>query len=223
MAYVQPQTRNNRAAILASVAAIHAGIGYLLVTGLGATWIDEARTVMKAHNTPLTPPEPMPPPPPVDQKIEPAETPPIAPVPPIDVIRTPSEITTKTTVIDLPYDPRPIPTETTGPTPLPSPTPLFTPKVAVPRGVPGQWVTTDDYPTAALRQGRAGTTRFRVTIGADGRVAGCEIVSSSGSPDLDAATCRNVTKRGRFDPATDGSGAKVGGSWTSAVTWVIPR
>lgn len=222
MAYVQPQTRNNRAAILAGVAAIHAGIGYLLVTGLGVAWVDQVRTVMKAHNTPLEQPEPMTPPPPVDQTIEPAETPPIAPPTKLDVNRTPSEVTTTTTIIDLPYDPRPIPTETTGPTPLPSPTPLFTPKAAVPRGVPGQWVTTDDYPSAALRQGREGTTRFRVTVGADGRVAGCEIVGSSGSPDLDAATCRNVTKRARFDPATDGSGAQVRGSWTSSVKWVIP-
>ena len=162
----------------------------------------------------------MPPPPQPDEMVKPVETPPLAPKPKIDVNHTPSETTT--TVIQLPIDPRPIPRETTAPTPLPSATPLFTPKAAAPRGAPGLWVTTDDYPTSALRQGREGTTRFRVTVGADGRVAGCEIVSSSGSPDLDAATCRNVSKRGRFDPATDGQGAKVGGSWTSSVKWVIP-
>lgn len=221
MAYVQPQTRNNRAAILASVAAIHAGIGYLLVTGLGVAWVDTARTILDSRNIPATPPEPMPPPPQPDEMVKPAETPPpFAPKPKLDVNPKSSDVTV--TVIPLPYDPTPIPRDTGTPTPLPSATPLFTPKVAAPRGNAGQWVTTDDYPTAALRQGRAGTTRFRVTVSADGRVTGCEIVGSSGSPDLDAATCRNVSKRGRFDPATDNQGAKVGGSWTSSVKWVIP-
>lgn len=61
-----------------------------------------------------------------------------------------------------------------------------------------------------------------MTIGADGRVRNCEIVASSGSADLDRATCTNVAKRARFNPATDATGAAVGGSYTSAVKWEIP-
>ncbi len=105
MAYVQPQTRNNRAAILAGVAAIHAGIGYLLVTGLGAVWMDQARTILPARNIPATPPEPMPPPPQPDEMVKPVENPPFVPKPKIDVNRTPSETTT--TVIQLRRCPRP--------------------------------------------------------------------------------------------------------------------
>jgi protein TonB len=53
-------------------------------------------------------------------------------------------------------------------------------------------------------------------------VKGCEVTASSGSSDLDAATCANVAKRARFNPATDESGARVAGSYSSAVRWEIP-
>lgn len=61
-----------------------------------------------------------------------------------------------------------------------------------------------------------------MTIGADGRVRNCEILASSGSADLDRATCANVAKRARFKPATDDTGAAVSGSYSSAVKWQIP-
>lgn len=221
MAYAQPQTRNNRAAILAGVALIHGAVGYLLVTGLAVAWVDEVTNVVAATNTPVTPPEPIPSPPPVDKVVEPVDARPLAPVPPIDVNRTPADVVI--TTMSLPLDPVPTPRETFLPTPLPSATPLFTPKAARPRGTPGLWVTSDHYPAAALRQEREGTTRFRVTVSADGRVGGCEIVGSSGSPDLDAATCRQIVRSARFEPASDAQGTKVGGSWTSSVRWVIPR
>lgn len=59
--------------------------------------------------------------------------------------------------------------------------------------------------------------RFRVTIGADGRVRNCELLASSGTADLDRAICANVAKRPRFKPATDEDGAVVSGSYTSAI------
>ena len=91
-----------------------------------------------------------------------------------------------------------------------------------PKGNPGFWVTTNDDPTRALREERAGTTAFRVTVGPDGYVTACTITSTSGSPDLDEATCSNVTRRARFSPAIDANGNPTTGSYSNRIRWTIP-
>jgi protein TonB len=93
----------------------------------------------------------------------------------------------------------------------------------VPKGNPGNWANTNDYPARALQQEREGTTGFRVTVGPDGRVQSCSVTSSSGHADLDEATCKNIQRRGRFDPALDASGNPTTGSWSSRVRWQIPK
>ena len=103
------------------------------------------------------------------------------------------------------------------------PPPRFAPKAAAPRNDTAGWVTANDYPAADLRQGHTGVVRFRLAIDGDGGVAGCTIVESSGYPGLDAATCRNVIKRARFRPATDTEGARVTGSYSGTIRWVIPQ
>jgi protein TonB len=108
------------------------------------------------------------------------------------------------------------------PAPVPA-APRVQPKQPSPKGNPANWATTNDYPTRALREEREGTTGFRVTVGPDGRVTGCSVTSSSGSPDLDDATCANVTRRARFNPATDGEGQPTSGSYSNRVRWVIPK
>ncbi len=109
-------------------------------------------------------------------------------------------------------------------TPVPSDPPArFAPKVARPRGDVARWVTTDDYPTADVRAGHTGTVRFRLAIDGAGRVTGCTVTQSSGYAGLDAATCRNVTKRARFDAASDGTGDKVTGTYEGTIRWVIPQ
>jgi periplasmic protein TonB len=90
--------------------------------------------------------------------------------------------------------------------------PSFAPKVARPLGSPGHWVTSDDYPARSLRERQEGLSRFRLTIGADGSHA-----------ELDQATCAKLTRRGKFNAATDGSGKSVAGSYSGAVRWKLPR
>ncbi|MEE4453793.1 TonB family protein [Novosphingobium resinovorum] len=99
----------------------------------------------------------------------------------------------------------------------------FAPKSAKPRGNVAGWVTTDDYPTADVRAGHTGTVRFRLAIDAGGRVTGCTVTQSSGFPGLDEATCRNVTRRARFDAASDAMGEKATGSYDGTIRWVIPN
>ncbi len=96
-------------------------------------------------------------------------------------------------------------------------------RAAVPTGNPGGWATADDYPPSALRDDMQGTTGFRLTVGIDGRVSACSITQSSGSPDLDAATCRLVTQRATFTPALDRKGKPAQGSYSNRIRWVLPE
>ncbi len=91
-----------------------------------------------------------------------------------------------------------------------------------PRGNPGSWATTSDYPQRALNQEREGTTGFRVSYDANGRITDCQITSSSGHADLDAATCSNVKRRGKFNPGLK-DGVPVGGSYSNKIRWQIPK
>ena len=93
----------------------------------------------------------------------------------------------------------------------------------MPKNDPRKWVTTDDYPARDLREENDGTAVFRVVVGANGRVSACEIVRSSGHPGLDAATCKAVTARARFEPATDADGRQIAGAYGNSVRWQIPR
>jgi protein TonB len=107
--------------------------------------------------------------------------------------------------------------------PSPSASPSFTPRAARPLANPGRWVSDADYPTSALRRGEQGVTGFELTIGPDGRVRNCTVTRSSGSADLDAATCAKVTQRARFDPASDDHGAVVAGRYSNTIRWQIPE
>ncbi len=84
-------------------------------------------------------------------------------------------------------------------------------------------ISPDDYPPAALRNGEEGVVAFRLTVGSDGRVTGCGITTSSGSANLDAATCSILRRRARFHPATDGKGGRLVDHFSSRVRWTIPK
>jgi len=92
----------------------------------------------------------------------------------------------------------------------------------VPATNPGSWVTNDDYPAAAMRDEREGTTGFRLTISADGLPEQCDVTAPSGHPDLDAATCRLLMERARFKAGRDARGMRVGGTYSNRIRWQIP-
>ena len=78
-----------------------------------------------------------------------------------------------------------------------------------------------DYPPSALREREQGTPRFRLTVGPDGRVTGCVILVSSGSPALDSTTCRVLRSRARFTPAVDANGRPVEDQYFGEISWRI--
>lgn len=93
----------------------------------------------------------------------------------------------------------------------------------VPKGNPGTWIRSDDYPADALKQNRIGRTGFRVDVNKLGRVTNCTIIVSSGHDDLDQAACDYVTARAIFEPAADKKRKVVNGVYQNSVTWRIPN
>lgn len=87
---------------------------------------------------------------------------------------------------------------------------------------PGKWVTTADYPLAAVNAGEEGSTRFTLTIDAQGRPTACVIDSSSGSSTLDEQACLLLVQRARFVPAFAENGQPVVGEYSSTIRWEIP-
>lgn len=214
MAYADQQMSGNRVIALIIVALLHVALGYALITGLAYEAVKKvAERVTTIDIEEEKEPEEPPPPPPEKKDVPP---PPVAPPPPIRINTAPPEIQT------VQVAPPPAPVIAVPSAPPPPPPPKFTPKPASPKNNPGGWATPDDYPSRALREDREGVTRFRVTVGADGEVQSCDVVGSSGHADLDDATCKLVSRRARFKPATDGNGEPTTGSYSNAVRWQIP-
>jgi TonB family protein len=92
----------------------------------------------------------------------------------------------------------------------------------LPASNPGSWVTSNDYPASALQEEREGMTGFELSIDVEGKVTKCLVTLSSGSQDLDDATCSNLMSRARFYPAQDKKGKKIAGTWRNRVRWVVP-
>ena len=218
MAYADQQMSGNKITALIIVAILHVAVGYALVTGLAYEAIKKVKEVTSAVNIEEEkPPEEPPPPPPPKQDQPPPPI--VAPPPPISFNAPAPQVQTVNEAPPIPAPPAPVAL----PAPPAPPPPRFTPKAAVPKRNPGNWATSNDYPSRALREEREGTTGFRVTIGTDGKVIDCEITRSSGSADLDEATCSNVRRRARFTPATDGDGNPTTGSYSNSIRWVIPK
>lgn len=221
MAYADQTMSGNKIIAIIIVGLVHLLVGYALVTGLAYSAVTQVieRVTTVDIEEPEEEPEELPPPPPEEQAAPP---PIVAPPPPINVSVAPPPIIT----VSEPPPPAPVvPIARPAPAPAPvaPPPPRVQPKEASPRGRPGTWVTNADYPSRAQREEREGTTRFAVTIGPDGRVTDCSITGSSGHADLDNEVCKLVTRRARFDPATDGEGQPTTGRYSNSVRWQIPE
>lgn len=225
MAYVDRLSGTNKATSIATVAIIHAAIGAALIYGLAAEFVvKEGDGPLKVNTFPVTKASP-----------PPSDTPSATPsnstittvIPPIDTTpdnqatAVPTPYPTATTVVVTPTS---YPTYTSSFPVDDRPTqPAFTPRSPSPANDRSSWVTTADYPARDLRLGHTGTTKYRVVISSSGKVQDCEITGSSGFAGLDEATCKYVSRRARFDPASNGNGEKIVGTWSGSVSWRIPE
>ncbi|HWW64438.1 MAG TPA: TonB family protein [Sphingomonadaceae bacterium] len=217
MAYADQSISSRKIAAIVLVALFHAVIGYAFITGLAYNVVKKVAQDLKTFDVQEEPPPPeeLPPPPPPEQKVEP---PPMVAPPPVVSVPNPAPPVIVQTV---PVAPPPQIHVEAPPAPPPKPSVA---KRADARGNPGTWVTPDDYPSRALREGVEGVTTINFDINADGRVENCRVTASSGSSELDDATCRNFTRRARYRPAEDAAGNKVPQpNNTQRVRWQIPK
>lgn len=217
MAYADQSMSSRRVVAIGIVALLHAVIGYAFVTGLAYNVVKKVAQDLKTFDVEEEPPPPeeLPPPPPPEQKVEP---PPVLAPPPIVSVPTVAPPVVQTVREAPPVHITP----TAPPAPPPPPKPAVA-SPAKPRGNPANWITTDDYPSRALREEREGVTVVAFNITADGRIEDCRVTSSSGSPDLDEATCRNLVRRGRYTPAKGADGNPMPSSDTRRVRWQMPQ
>jgi periplasmic protein TonB len=217
MAYTDPQPMSqSRLWSIILVIAIHVLGLYAMLNG-GIEVVKKKLTELEVIDvkTPPPPPKPLPPPPPPDTKLPP---PPVVP-PPLVQTNTPPP---PSVIVSQPTPP---------PVYVPAPaapviTPPAPPQAAVkmtPRGQPGSWVTNDDYPPSAQRDGVEGVTGFRLAVGPDGKVTGCSVTSSSGSSLLDDTACRLLTRRARFNPAKDSNGTALSDTYSGRFRWQIQK
>lgn len=88
----------------------------------------------------------------------------------------------------------------------------------VPTGEVSRIFTVEDYPLESVTNGEKGTVAVEADVNADGRVIGCRITRSSGSPRLDSTTCSIVSRRGRFVERAREHGGKLF-TISTTVTW----
>lgn len=224
MSYADRKSDNNQKALTGTlVAVIQAGVVLALINGFAVTVLEKEpapRTVGEQIKLDPIPPEPSPEP--AAKPAEPVISDPVrvAKLPldsnqPVD-LTTPKVVvpTGGSTGIEDPQVPL------VRPEPQP---PRFAPKSARPGNDAASWVTESDYPARELRAGHQGDVRFRLAIDERGRVGQCTIIASSGYPALDQAACKFISKRARFEPATNGDGGAVPGTYSGTIRWVIPR
>ncbi len=88
----------------------------------------------------------------------------------------------------------------------------------VPRAPLQRYITSDDFP-AGLPRSAARPVQVALGVGPDGRAIDCRIISGSGAPSLDSATCRLLRNRARFTPARDGRGTAITGEVQATIDW----
>ncbi|MEM7667010.1 MAG: energy transducer TonB [Pseudomonadota bacterium] len=218
MAYADQQMGGNKVVSIIIVALIHVVIGYLLISGLAISAVKEVAERMTMVDIEEPPPPEEPDEPPPEQPQETAPPPPVAPPPPISIAPAPPPIQTQPTI------PPPSPPALTIPPPAPvappAPPPPSLARGAQPRGQ-SRWARriSENYPSRALREEVEGNVGVRVSVGPDGRVAGCSVTSSSGSSVLDDAACKGMQRYARFEPALDAGGNPTTGSYSTRITY----
>ena len=216
------QMSGNRTVAIVFVGLLHVLLGYAIITGLAYNVVKKAAEDLKTFDVEEEPPPPPEePPPPPEQQVE--TPPPVVSPPPLVRTNTPPPPVTTVNVAPPPqitYTAPPAPPAPAAPPPPPPPKKV---EPARARANLSSYVSNDDYPQDAIRNEQQGTTRFRLDVGPDGRVANCTVTGSSGSSSLDNTTCRLMRSRARFTPATDSSGAKTADSVSGAIRWVLPE
>lgn len=218
MDYVTDKGWQERAKSMAGVIAIHAVIGYALVSGMGTDITKTVTAGFKVINvTPPLPPEPVPAEKPAEAVEEAASA--------ENLRAAPTQIVAPKPEIKLKVESPVIAAPVAGPgnENIAGASDRAGPGfgsggqgdgyggggiVTGPRYLSGA-ITRRDIPRSVWKAGNRGNVVVHFTVGVDGRASDCRIRQSSGHPDLDATTCRLIEDRFRFEPARDERGRAV--------------
>lgn len=227
MSYADQKMSNGRITAIIIVALLHALLGYAFVTGLAYNVVKQVAKDLKTFDVTEEPPPPEeePPPPPPDTP-QPVQPPPVVSPPPLvrtNVQAPQIQVVREAPPVQITPKAAPAPPAPPAPPPPPPPPPPRTVEPARARANLASYVSNDDYPAAAIRAEEQGTTRFRLTVGPNGRVADCQVTGSSGSSSLDSTTCRLMRSRAKFSPATDSNGQPTTDTVSGAIRWVLPE
>jgi len=210
MAFVDQGISSRKAVSVGGVVLIHLAIGYAFVNGLAFKFIprDEPPMILLPPIAAPEPPPPIPPDPRPKQKVpDPLPLPDPFPIP-----RVPGPISGPD-LTQLPKQPA---------DPVPPKPPSLSRQLQA-KGDRASWVTTDDYPAEAVRNGEEGRVGITVRVGANGRVTDCQVTSPSSYASLDQAACYYYAKRARFLPALAADGTPVEASRADWVRWQLPE
>ena len=210
MSYAQRKTLSGNPILSIVLTVLVVGsLLYTIVTGLAYNVIKQTAENLKVIDVEEQPP----PPPPKD--IPDLPPPPVAMAP---VVRTP---VVSAPAFTVPTPPPVVITPQAPPAPPPPPPAAKVTKAQSAKGNLQSLFGSDDYPQDALRNEETGRTVAQLTIGTDGRVTNCSVVSSSGSRSLDAATCRILKSRARFTPAKLSNGQPTTDTVTQPISWQL--
>jgi protein TonB len=218
--------RPDRAKAVAAVIAVHAVLGFIILSGLNVRMVGEAVETLKTFN--LTPP---PPPPPIPPPPKPRPQPKMA-----KAAGAPAPKAEPTPVVARP-------------TPLPVRSPIPAAKIAGTGSAASSGAGTSGTGTGAGGYGNGpggggtgaytparkltkipdreyrrfastglpyGSVAITIRVNPDGSVSDCRIARSSGSPYADSLMCQLTQQYVRFSPARDPSGRSI----AQDVTWV---
>lgn len=79
----------------------------------------------------------------------------------------------------------------------------------------------DDYPTAALMNGKTGRVRVALLVNESGKVADCSVVETSNVAVLDAQACIAIKERAKFTPAVGKDGKPARDGFIQAINWQL--
>lgn len=88
--------------------------------------------------------------------------------------------------------------------------------------IAGEITSARDYPREGRDTRLGRSVVIMLTVGTDGRVAGCRVHRPSGDPQADTVTCRLATQRFRFRPALDQDGHPIEAPYGWEQRWFAP-
>jgi TonB family protein len=88
-----------------------------------------------------------------------------------------------------------------------------------PKQLPGQWLTSFDYPHDAIAALKEGIVVTRLTADATGRVTDCTVVENTGTKSMEQPACYAAFKPGRFKPAIGADGRPVAATFTTTTNF----